>query len=52
MDERDETGEQPATTAGIGEHLRTWRMFLTKLRWALAAAVVLLLLLLVFRTHG
>ncbi len=52
MDKRDEIGEEPATMADIGEHVRTWRMFLAKLRWALVTAVILLLLLLVFRTHG
>jgi hypothetical protein len=52
MDERDEIGEEPATMADIGEHVRTWRMFLAKLRWAVVTVVILLLLLLVFRTHG
>ncbi len=52
MDERDESGEEPATMTDIGERLRTWRMFVAKLRWALVTAAVLLLLLLVFRTHG
>ena len=52
MDERDENGEEPATTTDIGERLRTWRMFLSTIRWSVAVAAFLLLLLLVFRTHG
>jgi len=44
MDEHDGNGE-------LGERLRTWRMFVTYVRW-IAAVAALLFLLLVFRTHG
>lgn len=53
MDEHDDSDdEMPVATADLGEHLRTWRMFLIKTRWGLAAAALVLALLLAFRTHG
>jgi hypothetical protein len=51
MDEQDDS-DIPVATADLSEHLRTWRMFLIKLRWGAAAALLLLALLLAFRTHG
>lgn len=51
MDSDDDMDEVTAT-ARIGEHLRTWRMFLSTIRWFLAAAALLLIGLLMFRTHG
>jgi hypothetical protein len=50
MDERDESGD--IATADFGEHLRTWRLFVIRIRWVLAATALALVLLLVFRTHG
>jgi hypothetical protein len=53
MDEHEESDdEMPVATADLGEHLRTWRMFLIKLRWGLAAAMLVLALLLAFCTRG
>lgn len=46
MDERDDTGE-------LAERQRTWRMFVSHVRWFVAAAAaVLLLVLLLLRSHG
>jgi hypothetical protein len=36
----------------MGEHLRTWRLFLSVVKWNLIGAGVLLLFLLMFRTHA
>jgi len=40
------------TSADMGEHLRTWRLFLRVIKWNLFGAALLLLLLLAFRTHA
>jgi hypothetical protein len=47
----DEHEETPAAT-DMGEHLRTWRLFISMVKWNLIAAGVLMLFLLMFRTHG
>jgi hypothetical protein len=53
MDEQDDSDSDiPVATADLSEHLRTWRMFVIKLRWGAVAAVLVLALLLAFRTHG
>jgi Bacterial aa3 type cytochrome c oxidase subunit IV len=44
-------GETRAS-ADMGEHLRTWRMFISMIKWNLLGAAALLLLLLAFRTHS
>ena len=51
MDEFEESGDQPAQP-DMGEHHRTWRLFVSLIQWMVVAAVVLLLFLLMFRTHG
>jgi hypothetical protein len=51
-DDIDETAEEIVATAPIGEHLRTWRKFLSVVRWSAGALAVLLIALLVFCTHG
>lgn len=47
----DEHEETPATT-DMGEHLRTWRLFISVVKWNLIGAGVLMLFLLMFRTHS
>lgn len=51
MEEEDEYPERPIT-ADMGEHLRTWRLFIAVLKWNVLALFVLLLGLLLFRTHS
>ena len=34
------------------EHLRTWRGFLSFMKWQLIGMVILLILLAIFRTHN
>ena len=51
MDEQDNGGEGRGT-ADMGERLRTWRMFLSAIRWTVGATAILLLVLLALRTHG
>lgn len=48
----EEHDEEPHATADMGEHLRTWRLFVSMLKWNLVALGVLMLALLAFRTHG
>ncbi len=49
MDDLDENPERPVTLE-MGEHLRTWRLFVSLLKWNVAALALLLLGLLLFRT--
>ncbi|MDR3526947.1 MAG: hypothetical protein P4L57_06670 [Rhizomicrobium sp.] len=49
MDDLDENPERPVTLE-MGEHLRTWRLFVSLLKWNMAALGLLLLGLLLFRT--
>jgi hypothetical protein len=51
MAEHDENPERPVTM-DMGEHLRTWRLFVSLLKWNLAGLGLLLLGLLLFRSHG
>jgi hypothetical protein len=51
MDSGEDMDEISAT-ADIGPHLRTWRMLLLRLRWAVIAAAAVLAALLAFRTHS
>ncbi len=44
--------ENPPAAMDMGEHLRTWRQFLSLVKWTLIAAAVLMILLLMFRAHG
>jgi hypothetical protein len=39
-------------TMDMGEHLRTWRLFVAFFKWHLVAAAILLLILLAFRTNA
>lgn len=48
----DEDPDEVSVTADLGPHLRTWRVFLSKLRWAVVVATIVLGLLLAFRAHG
>ena len=47
-----EEHHEPAGTADMGEHLRTWRLFTAFFKWHIVGAAVLLLLLLAFRTNS
>jgi hypothetical protein len=51
MDDDDDIDEV-SVTADLGPHLRTWRVFVLRLRWAAIAAAAVLAALLVFCTHG
>jgi|GEM_PF-1451343 len=51
MSDNDEFPEYTATQ-DMGEHLRTWRLFVSMAKWHLAGLAILLLFLLIFRTHG
>lgn len=51
MDNQDSSIEAPPT-ADIKERLRSWRKFLSFIRWALGAAMLLMMMLLLLRTHG
>jgi hypothetical protein len=51
MAEQDENPERPVTL-DMGEHLRTWRLFVSLLKWHGAGIGLILLGLLLFRTHG
>lgn len=51
MAEQDENPERPVT-ADMGEQLRTWRLFVSLLKWNAAGLGLLLFGLLLFRTHG
>lgn len=50
----DETEHNSETTPMIdlGERRRSWRVFVSMLRWAVACTAIVLFLLLLFRTHG
>jgi hypothetical protein len=55
MDDDEENGDEPPSLDAkldMGEHLRTWRLFVSLIQWTVVAAAVLLLILLLFRTHG
>jgi Bacterial aa3 type cytochrome c oxidase subunit IV len=41
-----------AGTTDIRDHVRTWKGFMTLVKWVVAGNVVLLVLLAIFRTHG
>ncbi len=41
-----------AGTMDISEHVRTWKLFTSLVKWSMAGIAVLMLFLLVFRTHG
>ncbi len=47
----EEHGDTHAT-ADLSEHLRTWRSFLSVIKWNILGAVILLLALLIFRTNA
>lgn len=38
--------------ADMAEHLRTWRGFMSFMKWQAICAVVILVFLAIFRTHG
>ena len=44
--------DEVVVTADIGPHLRTWRMFVSRLRWALFAAAAVLAVLFALWTQG
>jgi len=44
--------QQDAGHTDMAEHLRTWRGFITFMKWQVIGAVALLALLAIFRTHG
>jgi len=44
--------ERPHASMDLGEHLRTWRLFIATIKWLLLAFGALLLGLLMFRAHG
>jgi hypothetical protein len=44
--------EDQHATMDMSEHLRTWRMFVSMLKWNLLGVGVLMLLLLAFRAHN
>lgn len=48
---QDDEDEVVVATAEIGPHLRTWRMFVARLRWLGLAAIALLAVLLVSLHH-
>lgn len=52
--EQEEQAEhpEPHATMDMGEHLRTWRLFVAFFKWHIVGLGVLLLLLLMFRAHG
>ncbi len=47
----DEHKDQHATM-DMSEHLRTWKMFVSMIKWNMVGAAILMLLLLVFRAHN
>jgi hypothetical protein len=49
MAEQDENLDRPVTL-DMGEHLRTWRLFVSLLKWHVAGIGLILLALLLFRT--
>jgi len=51
MNAPGDRGEQTGTT-DIGEHQRTWKLFVALVRWVAAGSALLLLALLIFRTHA
>ena len=42
---------EPAST-DMGEHVRTWRLFTSIIKWNIIGAAVIMLGLLLFRTHA
>lgn len=44
--------QQDAGHTDMAEHLRTWRGFISFMKWQAIAAVIILALLAIFRTHG
>jgi len=51
MAEDDVVEERPATQ-DMSEHLRTWRLFVSLVKWHAAGLAVLLLGLLLLHMHG
>jgi Bacterial aa3 type cytochrome c oxidase subunit IV. len=51
MTEPEETAE-PAATMDMSEHQRTWRLFLSLVKWHAIGVAGVLLILLMLRTHG
>jgi len=47
IDQQQDTGH-----TDMAEHLKTWRGFLSFMKWQAIAAAVILALLAIFRTHG
>lgn len=39
-------------TMDISEHVKTWKGFLTLIKWMIIGNVILLIFLAIFRTHG
>ena len=50
MAEHDD--HQTSGSTDFGEHLRTWRLFTSMIKWNLIGAAIVMLLLLLFRTHA
>jgi hypothetical protein len=46
-----EHGDHREMPLDLGEHLRTWRLFTSVIKWNLVAAAIVMLLLLLFRTN-
>ena len=49
MTEQDDPDEV-SSVMDMGEHLRTWRLFVSVFKWNVVALAALMLLLLIFRT--
>jgi hypothetical protein len=43
--------DQHTRSMDMGEHLRTWRLFTSMIKWNLIGAAILMLGLLLFRTN-
>jgi hypothetical protein len=46
-----EHGDHHETSPDLGEHLRTWRLFTSVIKWNLIGAAIVMLFLLLFRTN-
>ena len=42
---------EESSSPDLGEHLRTWRLFTSVIKWNLVAAAIVMLFLLLFRTN-
>ena len=47
----EDTGHE-ADSADLKEHLKTWQLFLSVIKWQVIITAVVMIFLLIFRTHN